>query len=90
MEIAMKRKNVDLPVDVLARLTAMAAANGRTLKKYLETIIIDKVKESPSPSDDPWFDVPENIRMVQRGIRQLDNGEGRTYTAEELKTRLGI
>ena len=51
-----KRKNIDLPVETLQKLSIMAAAHGRSLKNYIETILINKansisveVSENPRP-----------------------------------------
>lgn len=52
-----KRKNIDLPVDTLQKLSIMAVAQGKSLKNFIETILIAKanavaieVDENPSPS----------------------------------------
>ena len=37
-----KRKNIDLPVDTLQKLSIMAVAQGKSLKKYIETVLISK------------------------------------------------
>ena len=57
-----KRKNIDLPVDTLQKLSIMAVAQGKSLKNFIETLLISKansvaieVSENPSPSGDPWF-----------------------------------
>lgn len=92
-----KRKNIDLPVDTLQKLSVMAVAHGKSLKNYIETILIMKadsvkveVSQNPSPSGDPWFDDPENIASVNRGIAQIKEGKGRTYTLEELRALMGL
>lgn len=92
-----KRKNIDLPVDTLQKLSVMAVAHGKSLKKYIETILISKadsvtveVSQNPSPSGDPWFDDPENIASVNRGIAQMKAGKGKTYSLEELRAKLGL
>lgn len=92
-----KRKNIDLPVETLQKLSMMAVAQGKSLKKYIETILIAKadsitvdVSENPSPSGDPWFDDPDNMASVLRGIEQMKRGEGRAYNIEELKEMLGL
>ena len=73
-----KRKNIDLPVDTLQKLSIMAVAQGKSLKNFIETILISKantvaveVSENPSPSGDPWFNDPENIASVNRGIEDI-------------------
>ena len=75
METTIKRKNIDLPVDVLQKLSMMAVAQGRSLKAYIEQLLIAKansisieVHENPSPSGDEWFENAENLESVRRGI----------------------
>lgn len=95
--INIKRKNIDLPVDTLKKLSLMAVAQGRSLKNYIETILINKansvsieVSENPSPSGDPWFDDQENMASVHRGIEEMKAGKGRAYTIDEIRTLLGV
>lgn len=92
-----KRKNIDLPVDTLQKLSILAVAQGRSLKNYIETILINKansvsveVSENPSPSGDSWFDKPENIASVRRGIEEMKAGKGRAYTIDEIRNLLGV
>ena len=97
METTLKRKNIDLPVDTLKKLSIMAIAQGKSLKAYIEQLLISKansinieVSENPSPSGDTWFDSPENMESVQRGINEMKAGKGRAYTAEEIKKLLEL
>ena len=92
-----KRKNIDLPVDVFQKLSIMAASQGKSLKNFIETILISKantvtieVKKNPSPSGDPWFDDPRNMASVQRGIAEMKAGKGRPYTMDEIRDLLGV
>ncbi|MDE6513753.1 MAG: hypothetical protein K2L05_06180 [Muribaculaceae bacterium] len=92
-----KRKNIDLPVDTLQKLSLMAVAQGKSLKNFIETILISKanaitveVKENPSPSGDPWFNDPENMASVKRGIAEMKAGKGKAYTIEEIRDLLGV
>ena len=92
-----KRKNIDLPVDTLQKLSLMAVAQGKSLKKFIETILIAKadsvtveVSENPSPSGDTWFDVPENMESVRRGVDEMKKGEGKSYSIEELRKILDV
>lgn len=92
-----KRKNIDLPVDTLQKLSIMAAAQGKSLKNFIETILISKanalsieVSENPSPSGDPWFDDPENMTSVRRGMAEMKAGKGKAYSMEEIRELLGI
>lgn len=92
-----KRKNIDLPVDTMQKLSIMAAARGKSLKNFIETILISKanslaieVSENPSPSGDPWFENPKNMQSLQRGISEMKVGKGRAYSIEEIKGLLGV
>lgn len=92
-----KRKNIDLPVETLQKLSILAAAQGRSLKNFIETLLINKansvtveVSENPSPSGDTWFDDPENMASLRRGIEEMKAGKGRAYTMDELRTLLGV
>lgn len=97
METTLKRKNIDLPVDTLKKLSIMAVAQGKSLKAYIEQLLISKansinieVSENPSPSGDTWFDNPENMESVKRGINEMKAGKGRTCTTEEIKKLLEL
>lgn len=55
----------------------------------METKLPSKTLEARiSPSGDIWFDDPENIKIIKHGIEQLNRGEGKTYTANELTARI--
>lgn len=92
-----KRKNIDLPVDTLQKLSIMAAAQGRSLKNYIETLLISKadnisieVSENPSPSGDAWLDNPDNIASVKRGMDEMKEGKGRAYSMDEIRSLLDV
>lgn len=92
-----KRKNIDLPVDTLQKLSIMAAAQGKSLKKFIETILISKadsltveVSENPSPSGDRWFDDRENMASVTRGINDVKAGRYRACTIDEIRGLLDV
>ncbi|MBD5210081.1 MAG: hypothetical protein HDS54_06155 [Barnesiella sp.] len=92
-----KRKNIDLPVDTLQKLSLMAVAQGKSLKNYIETILIAKantvtveVSENPSPSGDTWFNDPENMASVQRGVAEMKEGKGKAYSMDEIRKLLDV
>lgn len=92
-----KRKNIDLPVETLQKLSIVAAEQGKSLKSYIESILIKKAEalnmqetSNPSPSNDPWFNDPDNIASVMRGIEDAKQGRSQTYTIEEIKKLLDI
>lgn len=94
---SVKRKNIDLPVDTLRKLSIMAVAQGKSLKNYIETILISKansitveVRENPSPSQDAWFEDEENMASVRRGIEQMKAGDVTARTADEIRDMLGV
>ncbi len=97
METIIKRKNIDLPIEVLQKLSLMAVAQGRSLKAYIEQILINKansisieVHENPSPSGDEWFENADNMESVNRGIQEMKEGQGRAYTMDEIRKNLGV
>lgn len=92
-----KRKNIDLPVDTLQKLSIMATAHGKSLKNFIETILISKansisieVSENPSPSGDAWFNNPENMSSVERGVAEMKAGKGKAYSMDEIRALLGV
>ncbi len=92
-----KRKNIDLPVDTLQKLSLMAVAQGKSLKKYIESILISKantisveVDENPSPSGDQWFNDPKNMASVKRGLEDIKAGRCRSYSMDEIRELLGV
>ena len=96
-EVNLKRKYFDLPIDTLQKLSIMAVAQGKSLKNYIETILISKadtitveVSENPSPSGDPWFNDPENIASLNRGIEDIKAGRCRAYSMDEIRELLGV
>ncbi len=97
MDTTIKRKNIDLPADVLQKLSLMAVSQGKSLKAYIEQLLISKansinveVSENPSPSGDEWYDDPQNMASVQKGIEEMNAGKERLYSMEEIKKRLGV
>jgi len=81
ISLNIKRKNIDLPVDALQKLSIMAVAQGKSLKNFIETILIAKansisveVSENPLPSGDSRFENPENMASVRRGIAEPKAG----------------
>lgn len=97
MAIEKKRKNIDLSVDTLKKLSIMAASQGKSLKAFIENILETKanslsveVSTNPSPSGDPWFDDPENMASVMRGIEDAKQGRTKVYTMDEIKNLLGV
>lgn len=96
MDAIVKRKNIDLPVETLQKLSLMAVSQGKSLKNYIESLLISKansisveVSDNPSPSGDAWFDDPRNVESVTRGIAELKAGKGKAYTMDEIRDLLG-
>lgn len=70
-----------------------------TLKKILEALdasfVLKKdVKESVSPSNDPYYDIPENIAELEKRIKNLkkNTNENKVIlkTKEDIKNLLGL
>lgn len=92
-----KRKSIDLPVETLKNLSIMAASQGKSLKAFIENILIAKadtldvqVSLNPSPSNDPWFDNPKNVAAVMRDIETAKQNPGKVYTLDEIGKLLGV
>ena len=92
-----KRKNIYLPVETLQKLSVMSVAQGKSLKKYIEMVLISKadsitveVSENPSPSGDPWFDDPENIASVKRGLEDMKAGRVYEMTSDDIRKMIGL
>lgn len=97
MGTVIKQKNIDLPIEVLQKLSIMAVAQGRSLQSYIETILIAKANsfsvnlvENPSPSGDEWFLNEENRKMLDKGVEEAKHGKAKAYTMNELKNILGV
>ena len=95
--IEKKRKNIDLSVDTLKKLSIMAASQGKSVKAFIENLLETKanslsieVSTNPSPSGDPWFDDPENMASVMRGIEDAKQGRVTSYTIDDIKNLLGV
>ncbi|OJU48477.1 MAG: hypothetical protein BGN96_11700 [Bacteroidales bacterium 45-6] len=91
-----KRKNIDLPAEAFTKLSILASAQGKSLKAYIENLLISKadslkieISPNPSPSGDPWFDDPENLAIVKQGIEDIKRGDSKVFAMEEIEKLLG-
>lgn len=81
--IQKKRKNIDLPVETLQKLSIMAAMQGKNLKAFIESLLIAKADtlqiefSNPSPSGDAYFAAPENLAEVEKRAKAYREGKGR-------------
>jgi hypothetical protein len=59
---------------IVEKVICSARKNGGFVKKT------EKVRstnpDNPSPSGDTWFDDPENLRSVYKGVREMREGKG--------------
>lgn len=46
--------------------------------------------ETPSPSNDEWFDNPQNVESVNKGISEMKEGKTKAYSMNEIRDALGI
>lgn len=86
-----KRKNIDIPVEALRKLSIMAAAQGTSVKAFIENILVSAaqsldvtVYQNPSPSGDKWFNESTNLEEVDKRIKR--QREGKTQIAVTLKS----
>ena len=79
--IEKKRKNIDLPIDTLQKLSIMAASHGKSLKAFIEQLLIAKADTlkievaNPSPSGDPYFAEPANLAEVEERVQAYKTGK---------------
>ena len=85
-----KRKNIDLPIETLQKLSIMAASQGKSVKAFIEYILVSKADtlkievSNPSPSNDDYFANPANLAEVK------EHKEGKTkatvvlHSAEDI------
>ena len=92
-------KNIDLPNETIQKLSVLAASQGKSLKSFIERILIDKaagvkieVSENPSPSGDTWFENPKNIEGILESMEQAKRGEfaATLKSKEDIKKYLGL
>ncbi|MDB5539161.1 MAG: hypothetical protein JWQ89_888 [Devosia sp.] len=74
----MKQTAVRLPDETYARLQDMASKTGRTATFYIREAV------------EAHLDDLEDVYLAERALEQLERGESRTYTLEELKSELGL
>ncbi|CAK7073761.1 MAG: hypothetical protein TIS_04242 [Tissierella sp.] len=76
-----KRKNIDLPIDTLQKLSIMAASQGKSVKAFIENLLVSKADtlkievSSPSPSGDPYFADPSNLAEVEERVKAHKEGK---------------
>ena len=58
-------------------------------KKLVELVVKEKL-ENPSPSNDPWFDDPENMKKVLRGIQEWKDGKAVERSVAEIEDFFGV
>lgn len=75
-----KRKNIDLPVETLQKLSIMAASQGKSLKAFIENLLVAKANtltievKNPSPSSDPYFSDPANLAEIESRVKDYKEG----------------
>lgn len=90
MRTTLQPPNITLPEEALQKLYAKALRNGMSLKTYIEGLLIEEANAPSfarrvSPSADAWFDHPQNIAAVRRGLQQQAAGLAQTFSIEEIK-----
>lgn len=91
MALEKKRKNIDLPVETLQKLSIMAASQGKSLKAFIENLLVTKadsltieVSTNPSPSGDPFFGNRANLTEIEAQVKA--HKEGKTKPTVTLRT----
>lgn len=79
---------LDVPKSEVKFFQQLAKKMGWTVSAK-ETLNVE-TSTSPSPSGDTWFDDPENMASVMRGIEDAEQGRKKAYTMDELRNLLGV
>ena len=90
MRTTLQPPNITLPKRRCKSSHAKALRNGMSLKTYIEGLLIEEANAPSfarrvSPSADAWFDHPQNIAAVRRGLQQQAAGLAQTFSIEEIK-----
>ena len=70
-----KRKKFDLPIETLQKLSIMAASQGKSLKSFIEGLLISKAEtlkieiSNPSPSSDEYFTDSDNLAEIEKRVK---------------------
>ena len=78
-----KRKNIYLPVETLQKLSIMAASQGKSLKAFIENVLISKADTlkieiaNPSPSGDEFFEDEGNLREIEKRVSDYKKGNSK-------------
>lgn len=90
-----KRKNIDLPLDALQKLSIMAASQGKSVKAFIENILVTKANSltsevsNPSPSNDPYFVEPANLTEIEKRAKKHKEGKVKStvvlQSAEDIR-----
>lgn len=73
METTIKRKNIDLPVEVLQKLSLLAVAQGRSLKAFIEQLLIAKANSiSVEVHENPHLQVTHGLMCQKTSILSIE------------------
>lgn len=91
----LKQEQIELPEYIEQKLTALAAAHGKSVKTFIEYLIIESVEAledkdtgHPSPSHDPWFNDRSNLEMVEQGMAEEKAGRTRIVSMDDIRNIL--
>lgn len=92
--ITEEKKNIDLPIETLQKLSIMAASQGKSVKAFIEYILVSKADtlkievSNPSPSNDAYFANPANLAEVEERVKEHKEGKTKAtvvlHTAEDI------
>lgn len=63
----------------------------KTKEGIFDIIPSKEIRTNPSPSNDPWFDVPENMTHLNKAIEEVRDADiSQLKSWDDLKGELGL
>jgi hypothetical protein len=61
-------------------------------RKVIELVVSESISTIPCPSNDPYYDNPENIAELKKRIQDIESGKASFTTVEkgDIKKLLGL
>ncbi|MCF0244508.1 MAG: hypothetical protein HUK06_07015 [Bacteroidaceae bacterium] len=81
--------NISIPQDNLLQM--LLSLNVRKRKWLADKLMASvKMEKHISPSADPYFDNPDNIKDILQAEEDIRSGKGKVMTIDEIKAELCV